>query len=132
MWQINIYFSIGIALYFMTPLIGSKSAIYIVMISMFLLWFATVWYMEIDNIIIKTTKKAKALFNYFDVDAVKELLNSKKVKGDRFQMFNSDDSNQRITVLTIKILNNDIILKLDEEKRLRAFGKLLEIIEKKL
>lgn len=108
---------------------GEKAGLIIALIGFFILWLGTIWLMEKDNFLMKTTKKAKAMFNYFDMERVKELLNSKKTKGDRFEMFCSDDRNQKVTVLTIKILNNDNIKRLPDGRRLKTLGKLLEIIE---
>ncbi|MCQ2749955.1 MAG: hypothetical protein MJ246_08505 [Clostridia bacterium] len=86
--------------------------------------------MEKDNLLMKSSKKAEILFNYFDYNQVKETLMKKKSK-DRFERFRSDDNNERVTVLTIKILNGDILKKdINEERRIRNFGKLLEIVEK--
>ena len=50
---------------------GSKSGLIIMLICCFALWIFTIWLNEKDNILIKTTKKAKAMVNYFDGDAVK-------------------------------------------------------------
>ena len=108
---------------------GEKAGLIVMLVCMLALWFGSIWLLEKDNFLVKTSKKAKAMFNYFDVDAVKELLNNKKEKGDRFDMFMSGDQNQNVTVLTIKILNNDHLKKLSDEKRIRALGKLLEIVE---
>lgn len=116
----------------MKLMVGSKSGIIIMLICCLALWFLTIWICEKDNFLIKTSKKAKAMFNYFDVEAVKELLSKEKTKGDRFEMFRSDDSVQKITVLSIKILNNDAIKTLDDDKRIRTLGTLLEIIEEKV
>ncbi len=86
--------------------------------------------MEKDNFLIKSSKKAEILFNYFDYNQVKETLMKKKSK-DRFERFRSNDNNEKVTVLTIKVINGDILKKdINEERRIRNFGKLLEIIEK--
>ncbi|MCQ2911229.1 MAG: hypothetical protein MJ244_03485 [Clostridia bacterium] len=108
---------------------GEKAGLIVMLVCFLALWLGTIWLLEKDNYLVKTSKKAKAMFNYFDVDAVKELLNSKKTKGDRFELFQSNDTNQKVTVLTIKIINNDVLKKCSDEKRLKALSKLLEIVE---
>lgn len=124
-WFIGVFF-----IYMRTDLIGSKSGLFVIMLSAFVLWLGTIWWMEKDNLLMKSSKKAEILFNYFDYNQVKETLMKKKSK-DRFERFRSDDNNEKVTVLTIKILNGDILRKdINEERRIRTFGKLLEIIEK--
>lgn len=108
---------------------GEKAGLIVMLVCFLVLWLGTIWLLEKDNYLVKTSKKAKAMFNYFDVDAVKELLISKKTKGDRFELFQSNDTNQKVTVLTIKIINNDVLKKCSDEKRLKALSKLLEIVE---
>lgn len=108
---------------------GDKVTLIIFLVCFIAIWLGFIWLMEKDNYLVKTSKKAKAMFNYFNVDVVKELINDKKDKGDRFTNFNTSDINQKITVLTIKILNNDHIKKMPSDKRLTILGKLLEIVE---
>lgn len=117
------------ALFSIKFFVGSKSGLIISLVCGLLIFILLVYLMERNNLIIKSTKKAQAMFNYFDVEAVKDLLNSKKTKGDRFEMFSSKDTNQKITVLSIKILNNDAISTLEDDKRIKTLGKILELVE---
>lgn len=127
-----LYALIGVVIFFKTTLIGSKAGMILLLLAMLVLWYATIYFLEKDNRLIKKSKKVATLFNYFDKEVIKELIKTKKEKQDRFELIKSNDTNQKVTVLSIKILNNDSLKSIESNKRLKTFGKLLEIIEEKI
>lgn len=122
---------LDIIIFFISPNVGDKNFFYNLIFYSIIIYIAFILYYENSPELRKRTKKLEAMFDYFDFDAIWQIISSKfkKQKNGRFDFVNSENKQKYTTVLNIKILEYERLYKLSREKRLRVMSDILDVVE---